>query len=74
MSDQDRSAWVTLEQYTEEVKENERLREQLEKATAALLEIEQMGETAPLNMLSCQLGNIAHAARIALRLTDETGK
>lgn len=36
MSDQDRSAWVTLEQYNLEVQENERLREQLEKANRSL--------------------------------------
>lgn len=39
MSEQDRSAWVTLEQYSLEVKENERLREQLVKAEDIIKQI-----------------------------------
>lgn len=61
--------------------ENHRFHDKIEDLTKqaviakkALLEIEQMGETAPLNTLACQLGNIAHAARIELRLTDDLVK
>lgn len=58
--------WVRKERLDDALK-------QLEKASKELLRIQAMGATAPPNTLACQLGNIAHAARIELNLSDDHG-